>query len=611
MPNTSKTFGYLAALLIAVLLAPFLYAGGFVFPVGDDFMAAVRAKHFFDVIGGIDNMFSNWWKWSGRYSHHFSTVFWGAAAGSRVASTFVASLSFLLTWVSIFGIAKELGPSGENGQPVFMATFGLFAVLCSHAAPIQWYALVDIFSLINAYSFSLLYIWSLCRLWNRPVLTRGTKIFCLASGIAAVGFYEYSALLVLMASLAAVFLARLYGHPHRAFFALLAKVALVCFLLMYLARGNFRRQAKRGMDFAAMFGQVLNAGKDWWTYIVPAYCNAIYAAAFFVAVWFVPGWKIPLDKKLPASLILLGGLALICCFSFGLTLVHAMSDVTVGEAGKLPACIVQFSVVIFLFALFACRDRLRLDALRRLGKPLSLLVVLGILLAGNNNFFPVLWGEVLGETGRYAAAYEKRKTIMAAHPGETVAVMPFLYAPPAVYPDTLASGVKSWPNKYAAPFYGLAGLDARMPSAEEAFRTAERQGLLDWKDAGNGTNVSYVPSLPLPPNDTYTFDWIFLSCNTDAEPVVRVVVLPQGSFLLKLPMSGAILERLGNGAWPFRKLFHRPGPASLPDEGGRYYAIPLPQSDSAATGVGDDTFISVDGGAFIPALGNRAFIPAP
>ncbi|MCC8193958.1 MAG: hypothetical protein LIP28_04860, partial [Deltaproteobacteria bacterium] len=460
-----RGFGYGTALLFAVLLIPFVYTAFFAFPEGDDFSYALQAKFFFDLPSGLHAMASAWWKWSGRYAHHFLTVFLGDFAEYRVSYT-VLLLSFLaLTWLSLFGIARELGRHAGRAQAAFMATFLLFAVLSAHGTVNEWFLHVEIMSLVGGYCGTLVYLWSLCRLWNRPVATKGTKIFCLASCVSTIGLYEHSALMVLLITLAAWQLARLYDHPHRPVFFLLVKVAAVCFLLTYLARGNFRRQAKRGMDFGLMLGQIMNAGKEWWTAVVPAFATPLYVAAVFAAAWFVPGWKTPLEKKLPAPLIVLGCLALMAAYSIGLTLVHAMSDVTVGEVRKIPVNIAQYAAVFVFFALFACRGWLRLDYLRYLGRPLSLVLVLAVLVAGNSNFFPVLWDGVCGETERYAAAYEKRKAVLREHAGETLTVMPLLYAPLAVAGDSLRSGIKSWPNKYAAPFYGLEGIETVAPSS--------------------------------------------------------------------------------------------------------------------------------------------------
>jgi hypothetical protein len=605
MQETHRGYGYPAALIIAVLLVPFMYTAFFAFPEGDDFSYALRAKFFFDVPNALHAMVSSWWKWSGRYTHHFVAVFLGDFVEYRATYTGLILFCHALAWLSLLGIARELGRRQGSGQAVFMATFLLFAVLCTYGTVNEWYLHVELLSLTGGYFGILLYVWSLCRLWNQPVAGRGTVIFCVASGIAAIGLYEHSALMVLMITIAAWLLARLYEHPHRAVFFLLVKIAAVCFLLNYLARGNFRRQTKRGMDFALMFGQVLRAGKDWWSHVVPAYATPLWLAVVFAAAWFVPRWKTPLEKKLSAPLILLGCFTACCAYSFGLTLVHAMSDVSVGETNKIPVNIAQYSIVFVAFGLFACRDWLRLGLLRRLGRPLCLVLVLVALVAGNSNFFPVLWDGLLGETARFARAYETRKAVMAAHQGETLTVMPLLHAPHAIYHDTIRPNVKSWPNKYAAPFYGLGGLETVPASPEAAFSLAEARGMLIWKDAGNGCRVAYIPSLPLPPNATYVFDWVFLDCGDAGPPRVRMVILPEAFSLTPLP-AGDIPDCLGKGEWPFRHLFRRPSPVAL-DAGGRtLYAIPLPQSNSAATMEGAETFVSVNNGPFVPAMEKRS-----
>lgn len=605
MPTKQRGYGYPSVFFIAALLLPFIFAAFFAFPEADDFSPALKASHMFDFIGGIDNMFSAWWKWSGRYAFHFSWVFFGDIAEYRGTYTGFILFSFFIAWLSVWGIARELNKPGSAGHSVFTATLWLFALLCTYGSVSQWYLLVEILTLIAGYSMILLYLWSLCRLWNRIVVTRGSKWFCIISCVAASGFYEYSGLMVLMISWGAFFLARMYEHPHRAVFFLLGKIASVCFLLQYLARGNFRRQTKRGLTSMAMLDQLMGAGKDWWAHVARAYLNPVFLVAAFVAAWISPRWKIPLEKKIPAPLILAGCLVLVFGFSFALTIVHALSDVTVGGAGKLPANIVQYSAVIVVFALFACKEYLHLDMVRKLGKPLGLVVVVAVLIVGNSNFFPVLWNGLLGETERYAQAHEKRKATIARHKGQSMAVMPLLYAPTPLFADSLVPGFKSWPNKYAAPFYHLEGLEAKEAAAGDAYMAAERQGPVEWKEAGNGTRTAYVPSLPLPPNETYVFDWLFVAGSGDGEPGVKVVVLEEGSLLLRLPTFLG-LERLRAGEWPFRGIFARPRPRPFTHRGGRFYAIPLPQSDSAVTGIGKKTFLSIDGSPFFPAMGNRS-----
>lgn len=547
-------------------------------------------------------MFSYWWKWSGRYSHAFALVFWGDACNYRITYSVVILLSFFTLWLSVFGIASELGEKGARGQAVFIATFWLFAVLCSYGTVQQWYLLVELESLIAGYVFTLVYIWSLCRLWNRAEASSGIQWFPISSCIIAAGFYEHSAPLVLAVSIAAWLLAVLYDHANRKVFFLLAKVSLVCFLLVYLARGNFRRQTKRGMTLAMMLEQLLNAGRDWWTYVIPACINPVYIAALFVAVWVKPRSKIPLTEKIPAPFILLGCFVLFCGFSLGLVIVHALSDVTVGEAAKIPANIAQYSVVFVFFGLFACREWLHLHALRVLGRPVWLLAVLAVLLGGNSNFFPVLWNGLSGEISRYAAAYEKRTRVVAEHEGGEITVMPLMHAPMPITSDSLAAGGRDWPNKYAGSFYGLKSLACREVSAAEAYTEAQKRGTLVWRDANDGTRVAYVPSLATGSNETYVFDWIFLESADGAPPRLRVLVLAPESFFVRLLASGEVPDRLKNGAWPFANIFNRPAPRPFAGAGQRLYAVPLPQSDTDATGTGNNTFLSVNGGPLFSAM---------
>ncbi|CAK7038337.1 MAG: hypothetical protein DELT_00667 [Desulfovibrio sp.] len=598
-----SAYGGFWAIPIALLLVPFIYAAFFTFPQGDDFAPAVRAKHLFDIIGGFDHMFSAWWKWSGRYSFSFLWVFLGDVAEYRATYTASILLSFCILWVSVFGIARELGKDTAKGQAAFIATFWLFAVLCSHGTVRQWYFLVELETLLAGYSFTLVYIWSLCRLWNRDTVTRSVKWFPIISCILAAGFYEHSAPLVLAISVGAWLLATMYNHPSRKVYFLLVKISTVCFLIMYLARGNFRRQDKRGMTFALMFEQVCNAGKDWWKYILPAYCNPIYLAALFVAVWMPPRAKTPLTEKIPAPLILGGSLVLFCGFSFALTIMHALSDVTVGEASKIPANIAQYSIVFVFFALYACRDWLRLHVLQALGRPVSLVFVLGVLVVGNSNFFPALWNGAFGEIGRYGEAYEKRQAVMAQNGGQELTVMPLSSAPLPLPNDTITTGVKSWPNKYAAPFYGLRGLDVAMPTATDAYAVAALEDKLKWLDIGPGIKMAHAPSLSLVDgNESYRFDWVFIENDSAENTHIRVAVFGGCKLAQAVASSSKAMATIARGAWPFQGVFAAYGSLPLEVEGRKYFAVPLPLLDSEESARVRNMQISVDGQPFISVL---------
>lgn len=599
MQPARRGYGYASAMFIIVLLLPFIYAAFFNFPEGDDFSPALDARHFFDFIGGIDHMFSAWWKWSGRYSFHFLWVFIGDVAEYRATYTAAILLSFLLLWFAVFGIAKELGKEGAKKQAFFVACFWLFAVLCSHGAVRQWYCLVELETLIAGYSFTLVYVWSLCRLWNRPAPTRKTKWFAIICCVLAAGFYEHSAPLVMAISIATWLLARLYDHPNRNIFFLLTKVSVVCFLIVYLARGNFRRQTKRGMTFAMMFQQLLNAGSDWWKYVVPAYCNPIYIAALFVSVWFTPRSEKPLTDKIPAPLILGGSAILFCGFSFALALMHAMSDVTIGEAAKLPANIAQYSIVFVFFALFACRDWLRLHVLQILGRPLWLIAIVALLIAGNSNFSPVLWNGIFGENARYAQAYEKRKSVTKAHVGGELAVMPLLGTPLPSLSDTLKAGFRSWPNKYAAPFYGLKALESKKPDFAAAYEAAEERGRLAWQN-NSSFRYAYVASLDLDAhNATYRFDWVFVDA-AEHKPTVRVAAFEKNSITDMVLASPEAMQKMSGMSWPFKRIFMDKSVWEFEVSGRTMYAVPLPLLDSAHSSAEHRLYVSFNGSPFLP-----------
>ena len=87
-----------------ILLIPFVLSMGFIFPAGDDFARCNMASRLFDVTGGLHEMGSAWWKWSGRYTHHFLVVFLGRVVLSREACALTAAGMALLHLIPLYGI---------------------------------------------------------------------------------------------------------------------------------------------------------------------------------------------------------------------------------------------------------------------------------------------------------------------------------------------------------------------------------------------------------------------------------------------------------------------------------------------------------------------------
>lgn len=596
MDKQCARYGWVSALCMAVLLLPFIYAAFFVFPQGDDFSPAVRSTHLFDIFGGIQHMFSAWWKWSGRYFYHFLWVFIGDVAEHRGLYTLTILLCFFIFWLSVFGIARELGRDKGRGHAAFFATLWLAAMLCTHGDLPGWYLLIEVQTLTGGHYLTLLYIWSLCRLWNRPVVSRGAKWFCILSAVAAIGVYEHSALMVLLVTLAAYGMARLYNHPHQKTFLLLVKVATVCFLISYLARGNFRRQTKRNVTFELMLSQLLNAGNDWLAVIPSSFCNPVFLVGLITAGIFSPGWTTPLYRKIPVRLILPGGILALLGYTVSLTLLHALSDVTLGEALKIPAQMAQYCTIIVMFCLLSCREPLRLDVLCRAGRPLVLGLFLVILLNGSSNIYPVLWNGLSGAYVRSEAAYKKREAVFARHSGEVVQVEPLNPPPYPIYSDTLGDAVKDWPNKYAAPFYKLAGIEALPAAPDAAYAAAERNGVLNWRPLGKGGR-SALSSVSLPPNATYDFDWIFIECDGEETPSVRVLPLSES---LAAGFPAWLQARIGQVSWPFARLGEVREPERVileqgAEKGKSLFAVRLPQGAPAGPGGLREVYVVIDG----------------
>ena len=353
------TFGFRYSLLAGALLAPFAYAAYFAFPFGDDFARSFLAHGLFDAIGGLHDMVWNWRHWSGRYTHHFLTVFLGDAVLTRAGYGTLCLSVMALYGVALHGIAGALVPQSRPADRLFIALAGLAALACGHEAlNITYYVATDALGIGVGNGFTLVFVWALCRLWHLPEARKRDLAFAAAAGVLAIGCYEHAALACCTAAAAAAWLAHRSGHPHRRAFFLVAGIALAFLLVSFLAPGNFARQRIRDVGEARIAAQLLAAGRDWLAVAPGALATHFALFAAFLGLAISPRTR-PGLAAAPAARIAATGLAAFVAASAAIVLVHALSDVRATDLPKLPASIHLLLGIPLGFLAIACGEPLR------------------------------------------------------------------------------------------------------------------------------------------------------------------------------------------------------------------------------------------------------------
>lgn len=522
--------GWKYSVLTLILLIPFVYAMGFTFPLGDDFARSNEARHIFDFYGGLHEMGRAWWKWSGRYTHHFLVLFLGDLVVTRETYALACAGLGLLYFTSLYGIFSTLQGKGKGRESVFLALFCVFGIYSGHQSLFPtYYVLTDILSLGIANALVLTFIWALCRLWYAPQVSKKAMFFAISSGILAVGCYEHSALATLLAAGLALVLAHLSGHPSKQAFLRVFVWIGIFFLLSFFCRGNFRRQTKRNVSLDVISGQLENAWEDWLTYGFRLFSSALLIPALAVGVLASPRRRLPPVARISGlgvtALVVLGYIML----SAAIVLVHAMSDVTVGGTSKLPASLALLGA--YLTAFLALYQG---DGLRRAFSRLPALLVISPLLAAlclTSNMRRTVEGVMQGKAAAYAAALEQRYAWLAspqasaANPA-VVSENEVIFFPAGHEAFMLDAG--DWPNKHIAEMYGVPAVRLGPLSAGTAYAEALTRGDL--------INIPVPPSLKnlgverlglgqglgAVPNETFRRDWLVV---TAAKPLSALTVL--------------------------------------------------------------------------------------
>lgn len=516
--------GWVWWVLLLALLLPFAYAFGFLFPRGDDFDEVTRAMFPFDLPGGAYEIVREWLTWSGRFTYHFLAVFLGKAGELRPLYGLVCAGVAGLYGLGMFGLARTA--TVRRGPAAFCGVLTVLVVLAGHQSLPNIYLLTDALTMGLLQAITLVFLWMLCRLWAAPAaLARKARWQAVIVGVLTVGVFEHAALAALAACTVAVLLALLERftaretEPDAAQNARtrLRNVGILwlwvfgAVLVSFLAPGNQVRRAARHIDTAVQLRQ-LAAAFDEWQHVAFWFFNGLWPWAVLLLVLLLRGLRGQAPVRLQARTarfgLLLAVLAVAAYLKLSalLTVLHALSDVTISSTDKLPAGLTLFAAYACGFALWGILDALpaverALARLPRQGVMIILLVPLLVMLACSANWRTTAANAANGSMlqlglqlqERYNALRALGQSAQAQNAPPRFGLLGEIYRPGArkraidpslpqpavqasipemIFPiqmsEALPAQPETWPNLWAAWMFGLGSVHSAAPDPAAA-----------------------------------------------------------------------------------------------------------------------------------------------
>ena len=611
-------WGWWAALV--ALLLPFAYAFGFLFPRGDDFDEVTRAMFPFDLPGGLYEVAREWLTWSGRYTYHFLAVFLGKAGEIRPLYGLVCAGVAALFGLGLFGLARVVNV--RRAPAVFCGLLGVLVVLAGHQSLPNFYLLTDALTMCLLQAMTLVFLWMLCRLWTaQTVEAQKARRQAIIIGILTVGVFEHSALAALAACTVAVLLALVDRFANREtepdatqnartrlrHMGVLWLWVFGALLFSFLAPGNQVRRATRHIDADVLLRQ-LAAAFDEWRQAAFWFFDGLWPWAVLLLVLVLRGMRgqyPAFARRSTGSGLLMAALAVAAYLGLSalLTVLHALSDVTISSTAKLPAGLSIFSAYAFGFALWGL-----LNAFPAVERPLArlprralmaaLLIPLLTMLASSSNWRSTMTNAANGGMLHLGLQLQERYNTLQAigdaawpkdapprfgllgeiyRPGarkraiDTKLPLPVVQRsiPATVFPvqmgEALPAQPETWPNLWAAWMLGLGGVYSAPPAASAAVAAlgapadmaAQKPVTLELPqalhDAGIDTawlvRANGAPSNAQPTAATTTFSdlWLVLR-GQDISRIERIAVLrlnkPDWRRLMPVYLQGLAASRI-------------------------------------------------------------------
>lgn len=513
---------------LVALLLPFAYAFGFLFPRGDDFDEVTRAMFPFDLPGGLYEVAREWLTWSGRYTYHFLAVFLGKAGEIRPLYGLVCAGVSALFGLGLFGLARVV--SVQRGAAAFCGLLGVLVVLAGHQSLPNFYLLTDALTMGLLQAITLVFLWMLCRLWAAPTAeARKARRQAIIVGVLTVGVFEHSALATLAACTVAVLLALADRFASREtepdvtqnartrlrHMGVLWLWVFGALLFSFLAPGNQVRRAARHIGTDVQLRQ-LAAAFDEWRQVAFWFFDGLWPWAVLLLVLVLRGMRGQcsiVSKGTARSGLLMAVLAIAAYLGLSalLTVLHALSDVTISSTGKLPAGLTIFSAYACGFALWGLLNAFPAveRSLARLPQRVlmvALLIPLLLMLASSSNWRNTTANAANGGMLHLGLQLQERYDTLqvmgdTAQPKDApprFGLLGEIYRPGArkraidknlplpvvqrsipatVFPvqmgEALPAQPETWPNLWAAWMLGLGGVYSAPPAASAAVTALE------------------------------------------------------------------------------------------------------------------------------------------
>jgi len=468
----------------------------------------------FDLPGGFYEIGRAWLNWSGRFTFHFLAVFLGKAVEMRPAYALICAAVPCLAGVAVWGMARLAGPTISRWDALFLGALGWLMLLACHQHLPTFYLQTDTLTMGLQCTLTLCFTWLLCRVWQDAVdhrcsdaVLRRTCLWATATGMAAVGVYEHSALVVNATTVTTLCLTCLEGKLERRQELrmllqrrkkILLHIWLFCFgalLFSFLSPGNFHRQAVRNVSAEVQRQQLGTAWNEWldtafglfqgpWLLLLILFIMLLHMVSRQQAA---PAHDYSPHPTINGLLIIIPPLVYLVISAL-LTVLHAGSDVTISESPK-------FAAGLSVYAALACGLslwRLSLPLASTLRKlPLSPVILAFIFVCCVSGNLPKIytnmmegqltalakklehredWLYSLGKEAfgpkappRFGLAGEiyrpnvRRRTIDPALPWAVVPQISDVYP---VWFEALPDKPEQWPNLWAAWLYGVGSLYA-------------------------------------------------------------------------------------------------------------------------------------------------------
>lgn len=470
--SRGETKSRLRAWIFIFLMAYFLFlcwVGFYAFPNEDDYSLGLSYR--IRGLWGTEKQF--YLNWSGRYLSNGAIAALGNLNDAPWVYHLIPGLELTAFLVLTFGLIREINQSRSFKHNAFLA----LAVFCGFLAGLKslnecLYFLAGSATYFWGMIFSLVTIRLFIRLHKNKGLSVPGALMLASSIILGTGTNEMAALGTTFLAILLALLAVLKKTRLRPWLIGFAVLAICCFLLSYLAPGNFARSGAGTLEttIVVSFDNIL---KILWISAAEMFeftTRWIFFTPLAPLLWvFVHVFRPNNDWLMLPGLSRRANLGLAALLWLGLTFT-AIFVTCFALSGSLPArtlASIQFIFVAGAFYLFLLGfDQVEAFIQRRFSHTkvgssnAVFLIFLAMMLAQKNVFLPA-FNLVSGDFHEFRQGYIQRTETARNHKGEDVVFDKLPAYPYPVFYRELKTDPDDWANRAYARFWGLKSVRVR------------------------------------------------------------------------------------------------------------------------------------------------------